>query len=347
MYRSPIEWVKNPDGTQGYGLNPMTGCTNHVEGLCNGGQFPCFAYRTANGRVKNLYLDNPNVAIPAHLEGQDLHSEDVAEQHQDPFYPRFWPDRLAELTRRNDFLWADDIGRGRKAPKGGALQYVEPKGIFLCDMADPFGNDVPEDWTTKILDEIWGNKGVDTFYMLTKQPQNLLKFSPFPDNLWIGVTVCNGRMWYQACKYLQQVSAFHKFMSFEPLLGCISNYRPSGEVEEITSEHFSQMVQSFLNWAIIGSWQGTWEEYNRTNFCFRKGLKPMQRGRMLTVQPDIEWVRKIITLCDNAGIPVFMKDNLFPLIHKERTVADRKLFGRDNALRQELPKATCSKGERG
>jgi len=45
MNRTQIEWVKNQDGTPGYTCNSKTGCRNHVDGMCKGGGFPCYAYR--------------------------------------------------------------------------------------------------------------------------------------------------------------------------------------------------------------------------------------------------------------------------------------------------------------
>ncbi|GAI89421.1 unnamed protein product, partial [marine sediment metagenome] len=64
MHRSKIEWVLNPDNkTLGWVWNPMTGCRNHVNGLCKGGGFPCYAYRLANGRLKESYLANDNVIM--------------------------------------------------------------------------------------------------------------------------------------------------------------------------------------------------------------------------------------------------------------------------------------------
>ena len=37
-----------------------------------------------------------------------------------------------------------------------------------------------------------------------------------------------------------------------------------------------------------------------------------------TVMPKIEWVREIVEAADKAGIPVFLKDNLKPLLPKEK-----------------------------
>ena len=50
MNRTTIEWVKNPDGTQGYTWNPITGCLN--------GCPYCYARKLANGRLKQRYLAN-------------------------------------------------------------------------------------------------------------------------------------------------------------------------------------------------------------------------------------------------------------------------------------------------
>lgn len=62
-----------------------------------------------------------------------------------------------------------------------------------------------------------------------------------------------------------------------------------------------------------------------------------------TVMPKIEWVREIVEACDKAGIPVFLKDSLKPLLRQESFIGQReeKLFWSDptwKSLRQELPK---------
>ena len=61
-----IEWVKNPDGTQGITWNPITGCKNHTtKGLCLDGLFPCYAWKLAHTRLKQRYLANSNLT-PGH-----------------------------------------------------------------------------------------------------------------------------------------------------------------------------------------------------------------------------------------------------------------------------------------
>jgi len=91
------------------------------------------------------------------------------------------------------------------------------KGIFVCDMSDLFGIGVPEQWTNQVFQAIKFNPR-NRFYLLTKRPENLLKWSPFPSNVWLGVSVTNQEMFDKAIYYLKMVEAKVKFLSFEPLL---------------------------------------------------------------------------------------------------------------------------------
>jgi len=196
LNKTRIEWVKNPDGSPGYTFNPLTGCLNHINGLCKGGGFPCYAYRLAHGRLKHLYLANLNLPPLAKGGMRTEGNKGVwAGDFADPFYPHFWEDRLF-------------------APY---MQMGKPRGIFTCDMSDLFGIGIPEIWTQKVLHQIQICKR-HRFYLLTKQPQNLINFSPFPDNVYLGVTVCNQEMFNKAIHYLKMVDAKVKFLSMEPLM---------------------------------------------------------------------------------------------------------------------------------
>ncbi len=287
MNRTKIETIKNPNGSQGYTWNPITGCLYHIDGMCKGGNFPCWAYGLANGRLKSRYIDNPNIALPKSMEKLDLHSEDVGEQLHDPFYPRFWEDKLEEiLHRRID---------------------SSLKGIFCCDMSDLFGIGIPEEWTRKVLGAIETNF-YDRFYLLTKQPQNLIKFSPFPDNCWVGVTVTNNKQVTPAFESLSNIEAKVKYLSFEPLLEGL------GERNRVL---ISQEFMTWFDWVIIGS-----------------QTKP-------TVYPKIESVREIVEACDKAGIPVFLKNKLLPIMGgypiPKANMWAYKFEGGCFNLRQEMP----------
>lgn len=199
MNKTQIEWVKNPDGTQGYTWNPITGCLNHTpEGLCLGGGFPCYAYRLAHRRLRDRYLANKNI-VPDKVRI-------MAGEFNDPFYPRFWPERLDDI-KREPLPWFHQNKDLRK-------------GIFVCDMGELFGNWIPQRWQDKIFDVIKLHSQ-HRFYLLTKQPQNLIKFSPFPDNCFVGVSATNQQQFDNAVKYLKEVKATVKFISFEPLLESI------------------------------------------------------------------------------------------------------------------------------
>jgi protein gp37 len=273
MNRTKIEWVKNPDGSQGYTWNPITGCLNHVNGLCKGGGFPCYAYKLAHGRLKQRYLANHQWTtcevvhiIPALL---------------DPFYPRFWEERLKDIERPPYPFSAwecnapNTFERMISMPPNLHAKHKKV-GIFSCDMGDLFGIGIPEEWTRRVLDAIKVNS-VDRFYLLTKQPQNLMKFSPFPENVYIGITVTNVYAWAMAPEYLSQIEASVRFVSVEPMLEQLS-------LDVIQRDH-----RHWVDWLIIGAQT--------------KPYKP----------PEIAWVREIVEAADKAGIPVFLKDNLQPL----------------------------------
>ena len=286
MNRTKIEWALNPDGTPGYTWNPITGCLNHVDGMCKGGNFPCYAYGLATTRLKGRYLANKNVAdAHAHygwLGSELVRVEDYHGHKNDPFHPRFWPEKLTIPFQRQE--------KGR--------------GIFVCDMSDLFGIGVPEEWTWGVLAVIKCHPK-DRFYLLTKQPQNLIKFSPFPDNCWVGVTATNDSDFRTAMGYMKRVEAKVKYISFEPLLDWSSYYE--GVLTRNNSLGERWMKEFGIKWVIIGA-----------------QTKP-------TIYPKIEWVKEIVGACDKAGVKVFLKDNLNPLLNRKNYMTLE--------LRQELPSA--------
>ena len=283
MNKTQIEWVRNPapegfkddnrgmrhapDGKyasdQGYTWNPITGCLNGCE--------YCYAGKLANTRLRERYLANKHIPNSLLRSGFD-----TFKALDDPFYPRFWPERLHQ-----------PIGYITTEQVEGVLTANPPKGkgIFACDMSDLFGIGIPEEWTRKVL-RVMAQTSYNRYYLLTKQPQNLKKFSPFPDNCWVGVTATNQEMFYEACYAIKNIKAKLKYLSLEPLL----NFEPLPEV--LTWPHWIRdwLRTGGINWVIIGAQS-----------------KP-------TVMPKIEWVKEIVGACDKAGTQVFLKDNLSSLI---------------------------------
>ena len=301
LNKTTIEWVKNPDGSQGYTWNPITGCLNGCE--------YCYARKLANGRLKSRYL-----AIK-YTSDYDPYHPRRCEHLDDPFYPRFWEDRLDDIKPSG--AWWDTLG-GRRA-----------KGIFVCNMGELFGDWIPREWQEQIFDTIKSDP-LDRFYLLTKQPQNLPQFSPFPDHCYVGVTATNAEKLIVACEYLADVKAKIKYLSIEPFLSW----------RFIVA--LSTMLHRYgINWVIIGACTGTELEMRAllAHQTSREVGYVLPYGNKWTLQPKIEWVEEIVRACDKAGIPVFLKKNLGHNLQygKNLSLTHRPDEHGVLVLRQELP----------
>lgn len=160
-----------------YTSNPVTGCTK--------GCSYCYARRLARGRLKKLYLSNPNVA-----PGCDPN---------DPFSPRLWPDRLREPLKQH------------KASK-----------IFMVDMGDLWDPHIPDFWIDGVL-AIADLCQWHTFQFLTKQSGRAARFK-FPSNAWVGITIEDNRdECLERSARFSWADARVRFISYEPLLGPIAS----------------------------------------------------------------------------------------------------------------------------
>lgn len=149
--------------------------------------------------------------------------------------------------------------------------------IFIGSTMELFGDWIEVNWAVRILDYVRMYPS-RTFIFLTKQPQNLSKWSPFPDNCWIGVSITNAAQYREANNYLPAIKAKVKFVSFEPLLEMMPN----------------EGLISHINWVIIGQ----------------------QTPISIKTQPKLEWVKSIIDAADRLNIPLFLKNNLDNIVHR-------------------------------
>ena len=129
-------------------------------------------------------------------------------------------------------------------------------------------------------------------------------------NCWVGVSCTDHEQWKAGVKGLREVEASVKFFSFEPLLHRIG--------------------AKFYDFDDDISWGN-----HRT--------ADTHRGRK--TQPRIEWIGEIVEAADKAGIPVFLKDNLKPLLiddkgyaHASVRLLDRDIESGTWKLRQEMPR---------
>jgi len=100
------------------------------------------------------------------------------------------------------------------------LAWRRPRVIFVNSMSDLFHEDVPEPYIQAVF-EVMAAAHWHIFQVLTKRSQRLLDLAPrlpWPDNVWMGVSVENQR-WTTRVDDLRQVPAAVRFLSCEPLLG--------------------------------------------------------------------------------------------------------------------------------
>jgi protein gp37 len=144
----------------------------------------------------------------------------------------------------------------------------KPRLIFVNSMSDLFHEKVQVDFIRRVFQVI-----VDTprhsFQILTKRSARLRKLAPllpWPGNLWMGVTVENSSYLHRIDD-LRTTGAKVKFVSFEPLLGPVSDMDLQG-----------------IGWVIAGGESGP-------------GARPMEK----------EWVRVLRDECIGQSIPFFFK----------------------------------------
>ena len=148
------------------------------------------------------------------------------------------------------------------------LHWRQPRMIFVNSMSDLFHQDVPLDFILKVFD-VMQRASQHCFQVLTKRSERLAQLSsqlPWPDNVWMGVTVENADYAFRI-EHLRQTGATIKFISFEPLLGPVSQVNLDG-----------------IDWAIVGGESGP-------------GARPMQP----------EWVTGLRDRCLAERIPFFFK----------------------------------------
>ncbi len=142
--------------------------------------------------------------------------------------------------------------------------------VFWGSTIELFGEWTPRYAMAQIFEAVRIQDNL-THIFLTKQPQNLIKFSPFPDNCWVGVSTPDTVAFSIAVKYLQVITAKVKYLSVEPMLS------------RIITNHW-ELDRRGINWVILGS-----------------QTQP-------TKHPPREWVDEIITATDKANIPIFVKE---------------------------------------
>lgn len=257
MEKTKIDWC---DST----WNPVTGCLHECE--------YCYARGMAKRFGGHQDLDYFLETEENHeLKEQKLHVLDAplvryvpeASAAPYPFYfePTLYRYKLDEYQKKK-----------------------KPRNIFVCSMADLFGEWVPEEWIIEVF-EACRKAPQHNYLFLTKNYIRASKFK-FEKNWWIGRTYTHEELCESADNNLylcygnpmstEITEGANQFLSIEPLLG------------EITDLPYYAHEYGY-RWVIIGAETGN-----------RKGK----------VIPKREWVERIVKDCRFRNVPIFMKSSL-------------------------------------
>lgn len=158
-------------------------------------------------------------------------------------------------------------------------RWTRPRNIFVCSMADLFGEWAPDEWIKAVLDAC-REAPQHRYLFLTKNPR---RYDELEDkdiitgkdqNFWLGSTVT-----VETRDLLHYNFGLHTFKSCEPML---APWPPAGPPNE-------KYRGAWPEWVIFGAETGN-----------RKGK----------VVPEKEWIDNAVKMCRNIGAKVFMKESL-------------------------------------
>lgn len=210
-------------------------------------------------------------------------------------YARGIANRFGTKDRCHNFYGGHPVGRiheleepaivtetGKKSPypfdfeptfhKYRLNEYQNKKGrnIFVCSMADLFGDWVPDEWIEEVFNAC-ENAPQHNYLFLTKNPKRYERILDryMPPNMWFGWSQ-TGPMGNK-CDFTTHHS-IKTFISIEPLL-----------------EPFKEFHIKGVDWVIIGAETGRREN---------------------KVVPERKWIEDIVNECKENGTAVFMKSSL-------------------------------------
>lgn len=285
---SKIEWTEDT-------WNPIVGCSVVSPGCTN-----CYAMRMA-GRLEAMSI--------AH-EGK--HGGDPG--------PLVHYRGTTEETRAGD-VWTGKLAMASEKTLSAPLRRKKPTTYFVNSMGDLFHEDVPDEW----IDQVFAVMALcpqHRFQVLTKRAERMRDYLTAPDlfdriwtlecehheaemipsalplaNVWMGISAEDQRRANDRIPILLETPAAIRFVSLEPLLGPINltniSYSPwarcaltGGLWNPKTSQSKppTSVTGIKLDWVIVGGESGP-------------GARPF----------DVRWAHKIVGQCQDANVPVFVK----------------------------------------
>lgn len=267
---SSIEWLMNPDGSEGETWNPVVGCSRVSPGCDN-----CYAMGVAH---RNL-----------------------SEQHRGLTKLR------PKNASRPGVDWTGEVRTVHKALRL-PLRWRKTRRVFVNSMSDLFHPGVPDHFIDSVfavmlITSLHESRGGHTYLLLTKRPERALAYLTAPDlaeriareagqmmedgdgwhdTIWshvrehgptheriqLGVSAEDQATWDERVPVLLQCPAAVRWVSVEPQLGLI--------------DPCHHLVA--LDWIVVGGESGP-------------------RARPF----DVGWARAIVEECCDAKVPVFVK----------------------------------------
>ena len=179
--------------------------------------------------------------------------------------------KYAGTTRKSGrrHVWTGRVNTDADA-LSAPLHWRKPLRIFVNSMSDVFQEKADEIFIQQVW-RVMERAHWHSFQVLTKRPERMLDVLSQPafpalSNVWLGTSV-ESSDFAERIDILRQVPARVRFVSFEPLLGPISNSNLAG-----------------IHWAIVGGESGP-------------RARPMRR----------EWVEELRDSCRAQGVAFFFK----------------------------------------
>ena len=185
----------------------------------------------------------------------------------------------------------------------------EPKRIGVCFTGDLFG-----DWVNP--------------EMQVRAPFHHWEVMPLREMVFSIINSRQKHQFFFLTKVPQNYQKWGKFPE-NAWIGASANYAvPLGmallELGAVEAKHKWLSIEPLMGEIKIGNLQGVeWVV-----------IGGWSQGK---IQPKAEWIGEIVSACDKSKIPVFLKDNLIPMIDELPDNCFTKTLSGDMNLRQEIP----------
>jgi protein gp37 len=257
MNKTKIEWC---DMT----WNPVTGCFHNCP--------YCYAVKIANrfGLKYTPMLGDPGMEGAGKYDTKEYGENSMLELEK-PYY-----DRHEGIRSSYPMSFMPTFHKYRlKEP----TKYKEPQNVFVCSMADLFGDWIPEEWIRQVF-KACAKAPQHRYIFLTKNYRRYNELRkkgilPLYTNMYFGASVTNERQLKQACLFWDNID----FLSVEPL----TEYIGAGEW------FIDGNLKAHWKWVIVGAESGN------------------RKGKII---PKREWIEDIVNECRHTKTPVFLKTSL-------------------------------------